>query len=59
MPGAKVEAVLVDLADLSTIRTFAGKALDGGRPLDVLVNNAGTMMSILMCILRANLIRSL
>ena len=45
VPGAKVEAVSVDLADLSTIRTFAGKALDGGRPLDVLVNNAGKLMS--------------
>ena len=45
MPGAKVEAVFVDLADLSTIRTFANKALDGGAPLDVLVNNAGELMS--------------
>ena len=35
----------MDLADLSTIRTFAGKALDGGAPLDVLVNNAGMLMS--------------
>ena len=41
MPSAKVEAVCVDLADLSSIRAFADKALDGGRPLDVLVNNAG------------------
>lgn len=41
VPGAKVEAVLVDLADLASIRAFASKALDGGRPLDVLVNNAG------------------
>ena len=45
MPGAKVEAVFVDLADLSTVRTFANKALDGGAPLDVLVNNAGELMS--------------
>ena len=41
VPSAKVEAVCVDLADLSSIRAFADKALDGGRPLDVLVNNAG------------------
>ncbi len=41
VPGAKVEAVCVDLADLASIRAFASKALDGGRPLDVLVNNAG------------------
>ena len=46
MPGAKVEAVYVDLADLATIRAFASKALDGGRPLDVLVNNAGKCMSM-------------
>ena len=41
VPGAKVEAVFLDLADLATIKAFASKALDGGRPLDVLVNNAG------------------
>ena len=46
VPGAKVEAVYVDLADLATIRAFASKALDGGRPLDVLVNNAGECMSM-------------
>ncbi|EIE22630.1 NAD(P)-binding protein [Coccomyxa subellipsoidea C-169] len=44
LPGAKVEAVSLDLADLSTIRSFATKALDGGRPLDVLVNNAGMLL---------------
>ncbi|KAK9904189.1 hypothetical protein WJX75_006317 [Coccomyxa subellipsoidea] len=43
LPGAKVEAVPLDLADLSSIRSFASKALDGGRPLDVLINNAGVM----------------
>ncbi|CAL8470625.1 g10167 [Coccomyxa elongata] len=43
LPGARVEAVPLDLTDLSTIRSFANKALDGGRPLDVLVNNAGVM----------------
>ena len=40
-PGARVEAVQVDLTDLDSIRSFAGKALDAGRPLDVLINNAG------------------
>ncbi len=44
VPGAKVEAVSVDLADLASIRAFANKALDGGRPLDVLVNNAGASL---------------
>ncbi len=34
----------MDLADLYTIRAFATKALDGGRPLDILINNAGKCM---------------
>ena len=43
-PGAKVEAVQLDLTDMNSIRSFANKALDVGRPLDVLVNNAGSRM---------------
>lgn len=41
VPGAKVEAVPLDLASLASVRAFAQKCLDGGRELDVLVNNAG------------------
>ena len=33
----------MDLTDLDSIRSFAGKALDTGRPLDVLINNAGQL----------------
>ena len=40
-PGAKVEAVQLDLTDLDSIRSFSQKALDAGHPLDVLLNNAG------------------
>ena len=41
VPGAKVEAGLLDLADLQSVRTFAGRV--GGQPLDLLINNAGVM----------------
>ena len=40
-PGAKVEAVPLDLASLASVRALADKCLQGGRPLSVLVNNAG------------------
>ena len=39
--GAKVEAVPLDLASLASVRALADKCLQGGRPLSVLVNNAG------------------
>jgi NAD(P)-dependent dehydrogenase (short-subunit alcohol dehydrogenase family) len=41
VPAAKVEAVPLDLASLASVRALAQKCLDGGRALDVLVNNAG------------------
>ena len=41
VPDATVEAAVLDLADLASVRAFA--AAQGGRPLDVLVNNAGVM----------------
>ena len=31
----------LDLASLGSVRTLADKCLQGGRPLSVLVNNAG------------------
>ena len=40
-PTARVEAVQLDLTDLESVRSFANKALDAGRALDVLINNAG------------------
>jgi NAD(P)-dependent dehydrogenase (short-subunit alcohol dehydrogenase family) len=41
--GAKVEAVQLDLANLGSVRDASSRLLDSGRPLDVLVNNAGVM----------------
>ncbi len=43
VPGAGVEVVQVDLADLGSIHSFAARAVDVGKPLDVMVNNAGVM----------------
>lgn len=42
-PGAKVESVTFDLADLQSVKDFSKKALDQGMPLDLLINNAGVM----------------
>ena len=45
MPGASVEVMALDLADLSSVRSFAA-AFDAAHPrLDLLVNNAGVMMT--------------
>ena len=40
-PGAKVEAMPLDLASLASVRALADKCLQSGRPLSVLVTNAG------------------
>lgn len=40
-PEAKIEVVEVDLASLASVRKLAQQLLDGGKPLDVLINNAG------------------
>lgn len=42
VPTAEVERLLVDLADLDSVRRAGGLAADLG-PIDVLVNNAGVM----------------
>ena len=42
-PGASVELAALDLADLASVRLFAGSFLDGRDRLDLLVNNAGVM----------------
>ncbi|MDT0308649.1 oxidoreductase [Streptomyces sp. DSM 44917] len=41
VPEARAELRLLDLADLASVRAFAGEW--GERPLDVLINNAGLM----------------
>ncbi|WP_343212956.1 SDR family NAD(P)-dependent oxidoreductase, partial [Arthrobacter sp. H5] len=42
-PHASLEVRHIDLADLSTVRVFAQSLHDDGRPLDLLLNNAGVM----------------
>lgn len=43
-PGADVQVRRLDLADLGSVREFADALITEGRPLDLLVNNAGVMM---------------
>lgn len=43
VPEADLSLDTVDLADLASIRSFAGRYLDRGQPIDVLINNAGVM----------------
>jgi NAD(P)-dependent dehydrogenase (short-subunit alcohol dehydrogenase family) len=42
VPSAKVRSAMLDLASLASIRAFAS-TLANGRPLDLLINNAGVM----------------
>ena len=42
-PGASVEVSLLDMASLASIRAFSAAFAAQGKPLDVLVNNAGVM----------------
>ena len=42
-PGADVRFGLLDLGDLSSISAFADRHLTAGRPIDILINNAGVM----------------
>jgi inosine-uridine nucleoside N-ribohydrolase len=41
LPAAKVRFEMLDLASLASVRTFAVAMVAQGRPLDLLVNNAG------------------
>jgi NAD(P)-dependent dehydrogenase (short-subunit alcohol dehydrogenase family) len=43
LPSAKVRFQMLDLASLASVRAFAEQMLATGRPLDLLVNNAGVM----------------
>src|SRR5579862_181095 len=40
-PNTELEFLLLDLADLASVRNAAATVLSTGRPLDVLINNAG------------------
>jgi NAD(P)-dependent dehydrogenase (short-subunit alcohol dehydrogenase family) len=42
-PSAKVRFEMLDLASLASVRAFAAKLVANGRPLDLLINNAGVM----------------
>jgi NAD(P)-dependent dehydrogenase (short-subunit alcohol dehydrogenase family) len=42
-PGTGSELAILDLASLASVREFAARVLDGGQPIDVLINNAGVM----------------
>jgi NAD(P)-dependent dehydrogenase (short-subunit alcohol dehydrogenase family) len=42
-PSADTELVILDLASLASVRSFAEKELAQRRPLDILINNAGVM----------------
>jgi len=42
-PGAKAELILLDLADLASVRNFAGEFTSKYDKLDILINNAGLM----------------
>ena len=42
-PQAKVRFEQVDLASLNSVDAFADRMLAAGRPVDILINNAGVM----------------
>ncbi|MBB5915058.1 NAD(P)-dependent dehydrogenase (short-subunit alcohol dehydrogenase family) [Nocardia transvalensis] len=43
VPDASLQVRRIDLADLSSVEEFAAGLIADGRPLDVLINNAGVM----------------
>jgi NAD(P)-dependent dehydrogenase (short-subunit alcohol dehydrogenase family) len=42
-PRATMRFEKLDLADLASVAVFAGRMLAAGRPIDILINNAGVM----------------
>ncbi|MDQ1545422.1 MAG: hypothetical protein QOH69_326 [Actinomycetota bacterium] len=44
VPNAKLELRLIDLASLASVASFADATRADGRPVDILINNAGVMM---------------
>jgi NAD(P)-dependent dehydrogenase (short-subunit alcohol dehydrogenase family) len=42
-PGALVDYLLLDLANLASVRDAANKWMDSGKQIDVLLNNAGML----------------
>ncbi|MEH3479508.1 SDR family oxidoreductase [Enterobacter cloacae] len=43
VPGASLEVRILDLSNLASVRAFSQQMLSEGRPVDLLVNNAGIM----------------
>jgi NAD(P)-dependent dehydrogenase (short-subunit alcohol dehydrogenase family) len=43
VPSARVRFAMLDLSSLASIRAFAENTLANGRPVDLLINNAGVM----------------
>ncbi|MBL1404824.1 MAG: SDR family NAD(P)-dependent oxidoreductase, partial [Rhizobiales bacterium] len=43
VPDAILEIGVVDLGSIASVKTFAKHYVESGRPLDVLINNAGIM----------------
>jgi NAD(P)-dependent dehydrogenase (short-subunit alcohol dehydrogenase family) len=42
-PAANLQVRVLDVADLDSVRRFAAEFLNEGKPLDLLINNAGVM----------------
>ena len=42
-PGAEAELAVLDVASLASVRAYASAYAESGKPLDVLINNAGVM----------------
>ncbi|WP_280826229.1 SDR family oxidoreductase [Mycobacterium sp. OTB74] len=43
VPGANLSVEVIDLASLASVEAFTDRLIDEGRPIDVLINNAGVM----------------
>ncbi|KAL3650506.1 Short-chain dehydrogenase TIC 32, chloroplastic [Castilleja foliolosa] len=44
IPAAKVDAMELDLSSLASVQKFASEFTSSGRPLNLLINNAGVLM---------------
>ncbi|KAJ4831899.1 Short-chain dehydrogenase TIC 32, chloroplastic [Turnera subulata] len=45
IPTAKIDVMQLDLSSLESVRKFASEYVSLGRPLNILINNAGIMAS--------------
>jgi NAD(P)-dependent dehydrogenase (short-subunit alcohol dehydrogenase family) len=49
-PSAPISYILMDLANLQSVRDAAAAWLDSGKQIDVLLNNAGVLSCMCMCL---------